>query len=104
MNVDSTLYIYTDPTFMGGGWFIRCSEDEGARLIVASSAKTLKAAVALARRRVSKMSVTVARDGAYQTTAAFPPAFSGLRGAWNFAIVISGLMPETGCYAARIGR
>ncbi len=104
MDVDSSLYTYTDPIFMGSNWFIKCSEDDGARLVVASGAKTLKAALALARRRVVDMPLTVGRFGSYTTRAAFPPAFSGLRGAWSFTVNINGLMPETGCYAARIGR
>lgn len=101
MIVESAKYNYTDPTFMGSGWFIRCSDDEGAQLVIKSRALTLKAALYKARRAVRGLSgCAVSREG-YQTTSAFPPAFSGLVAAWTFTLVIDGLMPETSCYEAR---
>ncbi len=103
MNVTSKNYIYTDPTFMGVGWFIRCDED-GARLIIRSRAKTLKAALYKARRALRGLPVTVRREEGYTTRAAFPPKFLGLAAAWSFALEISGTMPDTSCYEARRAR
>lgn len=107
MIVNSSIYSYTDPTFIGVDWFIRCDEDEGCRLIIKSRARTLKAALAKARKCIKgaslSASVGVNRVG-YQTRTAFAPLYSGLHAAWNFSIAISGLMPDTAVYAARILR
>lgn len=103
MVVDSENYRYTNPTFVGVDWFIRCDDDEGARLIVKSRAKTLKAALAKARRCVKGMVVVVvSRTDYYQTRTALPTG--GIHAAWNFSIAIDGLMPDTSCYAARTVR
>lgn len=84
-----------DPTFMGDGWYIRCSEDEGLMLVIRSRAKTVKSVKARMRKLMRYSGVNCSLVGlGYASTTAFPPDFTGLHASWKWEIKLRGSMPN----------
>jgi hypothetical protein len=76
-----------DPTFMGDGWYIRCSEEEGLVMVIKSRAKTVKAVRARMRSILKESGVEAGLMGdGYPSTTAFPPNFQGLVASWKWTL------------------
>lgn len=95
VKMDNGCYL-KDPCFMGDGWFIRCSDDEGLMMVVRSRARTIKSIKGRMRKilRDAGIDATLLIERGYQTTTAFPPSFVGLVGAWKWGLVLVGPMPD----------
>ena len=88
-----------DPAFLGDGWFIECTEDEGVVLVIKSRAIHLTSIEKRARRILKENNVQAKIKGmSYATTSAFPPRFSGLYTAWKLELVLNGPMPDIECF------
>jgi len=86
-----------NPTFMGDGWYIRCSDDDGLVLVVRSRATKAKSIMARMRKILRDTAVPGILYGTgYVSTSSFPPAFKGLRNCWNWRLNLKEPMPSWG--------
>lgn len=85
-----------NPTFMGDGWFIRCSDDDGLQFVIRSKAKKVKSVRSRIYKEMRRVGITgtLAVGGGVTSTAAFPPHFRGLVSCWSFAMSLDGVMPK----------
>lgn len=86
-----------DPCFMGDGWFIQCSDDEGLMMVVRSRARTVKAIKGRIRKILKDAGIEARLliEVGYVSTTAFPPSFVGLVAAWKWGLVLVGPMPNS---------
>ncbi len=84
-----------NPTFMGDGWYIRCSDDEGLMLVIKSKAKTIKSVKARMRKLllVEEIDADLVGEVGYRSRTAFPPNFAGLHPSWKWEIELNTIMP-----------